>query len=180
MPASAIIVRARLPAPLERARRSSVSEAARGLPAHLTLLYPFVEPSRLDAAVRRTVAAVAERRAPIDYLLTGIARWPGVLYVAVDPVEPFVAIQSELAAAFPTYPIYDKTEPFDFVPHITIAEAPAVDLAEGLVAASADITRTRFPRPARAGALEVITDDGDGWRVLWRIPLRGRRGRDAR
>ena len=180
MPASAIIVRARLPAPLERARRSSVGEAARGLPAHLTLLHPFVEPSRLDAAVRRTVAAVAARHAPIAYRLVGLARWPGVLYVGLDPVEPFVAIQSELAAAFPAYPIYGETEPFDFVPHITIAEAPEVDLVEGLVAASAASTRTLFPRLARAAALEVITDDGDGWRVLWRIPLRGRGGRDAR
>jgi 2'-5' RNA ligase len=180
MPASAIIVRARLPSPLERARRSWVAEAARGLPAHLTLLYPFVEPSRLDAAVRRIVVAVAERRAPIDYLLTGLARWPGVLYVAVDPVEPFVAIHSELAAAFSAYPIYGETESFDFVPHITIAEAPEVDLAEGLVAESAASTRTRFPRPARATALEVIADNGHGWRVVWRIPLGGRGAGGAR
>ena len=80
--ASAVIVRARLPAGLERLRRRSVADAAEGVPAHLTLLYPFVEPRLLDASVRRTIAAVAARHAPFHYRLDRAARWPDTVYVA--------------------------------------------------------------------------------------------------
>jgi hypothetical protein len=105
---SAVIIRARLPAGLERLRRRSIGDAADGVPAHLTLLYPFVAPERLDGSVRRTILDVAATIDPFDYDLIGGARWPDTVYAAVDPVEPFVELQAALQAAFPAFPIYGE------------------------------------------------------------------------
>ena len=168
--ASAVIVRARLPLGLERLRRRSVADAREGVPAHLTLLYPFVEPSSLDVDVRGMIAAVAARHAPFDYRLDRAGRWPDTIYVAVAPVEPFVALQADLATAFPDYPIYGEPPGFAFVPHVTIAEGSSIDDP----ATARDPGWTDLPRAARASAIEVIASDGGGWRLLWRVRLRPR------
>lgn len=167
---SAVIVRTRLPAGLERLRRRSVADSEDGVPAHLTLLYPFVEPAGLDAEVRRTIASVAGRHAPFDFRLAGPGRWPDTIYVAVMPADPFVALQADLAAAFPAYPIYGKPSSFAFVPHVTVAEGSTVDDP----ATIGDPGWAVLPRPSRAEALEVIADDGGGSRLVWRVRLTGR------
>jgi len=167
---SAVIIRTRLPAALERLRRRSVVDAQDGVPAHLTLLYPFVEPGGLDGEVRRAIASVARRHAPIDFQLAGPARWPDTIYVAVTPAYPFVTLQAYLAATFPEYPIYGKPADFAFVPHVTVAEGSTVDDPATL----ADPAWADLPRPARATALEVIADDGGGSRLVWRVRLTGR------
>ena len=68
-----MIVRATLPAPLERLRRRSVEDANVGMPAHLTLLYPFVEPMALEPSIREQLASIGRSHAPIDYRLVGRA-----------------------------------------------------------------------------------------------------------
>jgi 2'-5' RNA ligase len=171
-PASAVIVRTRLPAGLERVRRRSATDADYGIPAHLTLLYPFIEPEGLDEAVRRRIATVAANHDPFEYRLVGAERWPRVTYVSVAPVEPFVALQADLARAFPDHPIYGEPADFAFLPHVTVAEGPSVDHP----AATAEPAWAALPRPARATALEILATDGGRWRLVWRLRL-GRRGR---
>jgi 2'-5' RNA ligase len=166
-PASAVIVRARLPAGLERVRRRSVPDAPDGLPAHLTFLYPFVDPSRLDVSVRAAIAAVAARHTPFDYRLVAAARWPDTIYVAVEPTRPFVALQVDLGAAFPEHPIYGEPPGFAFVPHVTVAEGDASRDPRLLE----DPAWSSLPRAARAVALEVVADRGRGWRLVWRLRL---------
>ena len=166
---SAVIVRASLPAALERLRRASVGDAADGVPAHLTMLYPFVAPARLDAEVRVRLAGVAGRHLPFDYRLSGPATWPDTVYVRVDPEEPFVRLQADLAAAFPAFPIYGRdAASFAFVPHVTVAEGAAV-------ADPATLTHDGWrslPIRATASRLEVIARPSSGpWQTVWRIRL---------
>ena len=52
---SATAIRVRLPPDLERFRVALVPNAALRVPAHATLIYPFVPAERLDAAVRSRV-----------------------------------------------------------------------------------------------------------------------------
>jgi 2'-5' RNA ligase len=140
------------------------------VPAHVTLLYPFVAPEQLDRSVRAAIEAVAALHAPFSYHLAGRATWPDTIYVSVDPVEPFVALQGDLAAAFPEYPIYGQTATFDFVPHVTIAEGAAA----GDPSALASPAWASLPHRAKASALELIARVGNApWRTVWRIELRG-------
>jgi 2'-5' RNA ligase len=122
---SAVIVRTSLPGGLERLRRMWLADAAAGVPAHLTLLYPFIEPGRLQADVRALLQGVASEFAPFDYRLVGPALFPDTAYVAVDPAARFVELQAALARAFPEYPIYGPQSTFAFVPHVSVAEGEA-------------------------------------------------------
>jgi 2'-5' RNA ligase len=165
---SAVIIRARLPAALERLRRRSVDDALEGVPAHLTMLYPFVEPARLTYDVRRRLMAVAGATRPFEYELAGAATWPDTIYVEVKSVGPFVALQRRLAASFPGFPIYGTDPGFEFVPHVTIAEGPPI----GDPATLGDRGWRSLPRPASATSIEVIARPTDApWRTIWRLPL---------
>lgn len=169
---SAVIVRARLPGGLERLRRRSIG-AADGVPAHLTMLYPFLAPSLLEPNVRKALVRVAARHRPFEYVEAGRAIWPDTVYVAVTPAARFVRLQSDLQAAFPAFPIYGETGDFQFVPHISIAEGATIHDPSVLHAPA----WRALPRPSRAAAIEVIATSGDGrWRLVWRIPLGGHRG----
>ena len=164
---SAVIVRARLPKALDQLRRASVGDAAAGVPAHLTMLYPFVAPERLTADVRETVVAVAARHQPFAYRLEDRAVWPDTVYVRVEPEAPFVRLQADLARAFPDFPIYGTDATFEFVPHVTIAEDTGIGRATDAHPAWASL-----PRAGRANAVEVIARGADGrWRLIWRVPL---------
>jgi 2'-5' RNA ligase len=164
-----VIVRAELPARLERLRRRSVGDAADGVPAHLTLLYPFVDPERLDAGVRRALADVAVRHRPFEYDLAGSARWPDTVYVRVDPEAPFARLQADLARRFPEFPLYGG-EAFTYVPHVTVAEGGAVNDAATLD----DPGWAALPIRARASSIELIARTENGrWRTRWRIRLGG-------
>jgi 2'-5' RNA ligase len=166
--ASAVIIRAHLPAALERLRRRGVGDALAGLPAHLTMLYPFVEPGRLRSDVRRRLAAAAAGTPPFEYRLTGAATWPDTIYVAVDPAAPFVALQRTLTEAFPTFPIYGTDPGFEFVPHVTIAEGPPT----GDPGPLDDPAWRSLPRLGRVASIEVIARPPDApWRTIWRLPL---------
>jgi 2'-5' RNA ligase len=170
---SAVIVRARLPAGLERLRRRLVGNAADGVPAHLTLLYPFIELEELDVGVRRRLRDVTRRQRPFDYRQVRMAEWPDAIYVAVEPTDPFKRLHGDLQAAFPDWPIYGADAPagFLFEPHITIAERQG-KLEAGIREAAA---WRALPRPARATSIDVIGTRPDGrWRLVWRVPLGGR------
>lgn len=164
---SAVIIRANLPPGLERLRLTHVSDAGDGVPPHLTLLYPFLPRDGLDTSVGREIASVAARHPAFDYAMTGAGRWPDTLYVAVEPAEPFIRLQADLAASFPAYPIYGTARDFQFTPHITVAEGPAVADA----ATAGDPAWDALPFPARAESLDVIATAGATWDLVWRVPL---------
>jgi 2'-5' RNA ligase len=168
---SAVIVRSALPSGLEQVRRANVGNAAIGVPAHMTLLHPFIEPAGMDSAVRRTLRDVAARHQSFEYRQDRMAEWPDAIYVAVEPVEPFVRLHRDLQAAFPDWPIYGAGADFEFEPHITVADRVG-SLEPGV---REDPAWRALPRLARAEAIDVIATRPDGrWRLVWRIPLGGR------
>lgn len=164
---SAVIVRTWLPRQLDALRRRAILDADKGIPAHLTLLYPFISPERLDESVRSVVAEIARSHPSFDFNLTGAHTWPGTVYAAVAPTEPFARPQADLSGAFPAFPIYGQPPGFIFVPHVSVAEASDYDLAEAVE----DPAWKGLPSARRATAIEVIVSDGAGWRTRWRLRL---------
>ena len=165
---SAVIVRATLPAGLERMRRRHVASAAVDVPAHTTLLYPFVELADLDPAVRQRLREVVASHPAFDYRLARRAEWPDAIYVAVEPAEPFRRLHGDLQAAFPDWPLYGPDWNLEYEPHITVADREGRRDAGVLD----DPAWGALPRPARAESIDVIATRPDGrWRLVWRIPL---------
>ena len=164
---SAIIAATSLPSDLERLRRRGTDVAARGIPAHVTVLYPFVPPASLTLAIREVVAGIASAESRFTVRFARVERWPEVVWLAPEPAAPFARLIGAARAAFPAYPPYGGAidEP---TPHLTIAEGPAFD---GDAVSAAANPHLSFERAI--SALTVIAEQPDGrWRVRWRLPLR--------
>jgi 2'-5' RNA ligase len=165
---SAVIVRLRLPAELERVRMRHDPVAGAGVPAHVTILFPFLSSAALTPAVRRTLAGIAAGVAPFDVRFSRVERFPDVVWLAPEPHEPFRELTARTAAAFPEHPPYEGL--YDVVvPHLTMGtgSSPELDRLERLL-------ETCPPVADRVRALEVIVENGsDRWHRRWRIPLGG-------
>jgi 2'-5' RNA ligase len=142
--------------------------AAAGVPAHVTLIVPWVDPDILSAD-DRVVPDLARELAHVkafDFELTGV-RWfdERVLWLSPEPVEPFLELTGRLAARFRTPPWAGKFS--EVVPHLTVAHAgtggPLDQVAEGLAA--------QLPAPCRADEVWAMVGDGPSWRVHARVPL---------
>ena len=167
MSESAIVVRIRVPAAIERLRRADDRAARLGVPAHVTILYPFVPAAALDRAVRANVASMASELRAFRVTFASAARWPGVVYLEPRPSAPFTGLIDRAAARFPAYPPYAGAIS-EVIPHLTVVESATAPLDEILAAA-----RAALPFEAEADALEVIAEGRDGrWRVRWRFPFR--------
>ena len=69
-------------------RTLHTQDGAAGMPAHVTLLYPFAPIDMVDIDAVRQIAAAA---LPFAYELRAVHEWPdGVVYLEPNPDVPFV------------------------------------------------------------------------------------------
>jgi 2'-5' RNA ligase len=155
-----------IPPALERIRQRRDPVASVGIPAHVTILYPFVDPDDLVAGVRRELAAIAARHEPFRVRFEHVGLWPGVVYLAPEPADRFSRLIDDLVAAFPHHPPYGGA--FDVViPHLTITESADAPLE--VIAAEAAAS---LPFERHVTRLEVLVEGTDRrWRAHWRLPL---------
>lgn len=162
-----MIVRIRLPPEVEELRQRHDPVAPTGVPAHVTLLFPFVETGDLTPAVRRRVAGVARQVRPFDVRFERIGRFPNVLWLAPEPAQPFIDLTERLAVAFPDHPPYEGAHA-DIVPHLTLAIGPEAEVER----LERKVSRAGVMFRRRVAALEVIAEDAEGrWHARWRLPL---------
>ena len=146
-----------------------------GVPAHVTVLYPFAPPRALTESTISRLAALAQSVAAFDCTFAGTA-WFGsdVLYLVPEPNEPFRALTRLVAKEFPDYPPYEGVHA-DVVPHLTVG---------GPGAAASDLQRaetTLLPTlPIRTWVdsvhLMAGSNEPDAWRTVRKLPLATRLG----
>lgn len=147
--------------------------AAWGVPAHVTILYPFVLP---DAITEEMIELAAAAIASVSAFVCTFARtsWFGedVLWLAPEPDQPFRALTTALHAAFPQCPPFGGIYP-DVVPHLTIGDRPPGGLAV-LEVAEADVWPVLPVHTFVSRAwLMTGTQAAASWRVAAELPLGG-------
>jgi 2'-5' RNA ligase len=140
-----------------------------GIPAHVTLLFPFVAPPDLEGELPRLRRLFSEYR-PFRFTLAEMRRFPNVVYLAPSPVTPFAELIAAVLAAYPDHPPYGGAVPrHSIVPHVTVASGGATVLAE----AEAEVL-TCLPIASHArdvAVLEEVEPDWGRWRTRARLPL---------
>ena len=143
--------------------------AALGVPAHVTVLYPF-HPLALAPAARARLAALFAEFAAFDYALASVGRFPKVLYLAPDPVEPFRQLTQRVAAAFPEYPPYGGRHAH-IIPHLTVANTEDTARLEIVAARFQATCRARLPLRLRAEAVTLLEYNQGVWQMAATFPL---------
>lgn len=122
-------------------RRQLDSAAADGIPAHVTVLYPFIPFDDLREEDHLRLEELFTTQQP--FLIVGKeTSWFGdrVLFVQLEDSEPVRALTAQVAAAYPGFPPYGgeiATE--DVIPHLTVGHdhpLPELRAAEREVLAS--------------------------------------------
>jgi len=145
--------------------------ASWGVPAHVTVLYPFVPPGSVDDdVVARLTSAVASTRAfPCTF---ATCRWFGdeVLWLAPDPAQPFRDLTDAVVRHFPGFRPYGG-EFDEVVPHLTVGESRDGATAD-LEAVEVEVC-SRLPVTARVdhALLMAGTDQPGAWHVVAELPL---------
>ncbi len=143
--------------------------AAFGIPAHVTVLFPFMPPSKVNAHVIGTLAAAISTVPRFDATFESTG-WFGtnVLWLAPKPAAVFGALTTAVADAFPDYPPYGG-EHEEVIPHLTVGHDVA---GSELQEAEAGVLTCL---PIRANVTEVDlwcgTDVPAGWRRMMGFPL---------
>ena len=136
--------------------------------AHVTLLFPFLAPSSIDAAVEASLEEIVGAVPAFDVRFPNVGRFPNVVWLAPDPVAPFARMTDAVAARWPDHPPYGGA--FEqVVHHLTVAD--------GAPSAVLDHLESSLPAslPIRATVREVTLSvrERGTWTVLRRYALRG-------
>lgn len=92
------------------------------VPAHITLLYPFVPPEIVDQAVTQLEQFCADTL-PFEVVLSKYGQFEGVLFLEPKDPEPIMNLFNKLAKAFPEYSISDGKHGGELHPHLTLAQS---------------------------------------------------------
>ena len=156
--------------------RARLDPSARdGVPAHLTVLYPFLRPAEIGPdlleALSRLFAGVTRFAFTLDRV-----RWFGESVVWLGPSDesPFRALTELAAAAYPGCPPYGGVYE-DVVPHLTLGQDD--DLAE--LCAAAEAVRPLLPIATEATEVTLMAGPRPGapsepagrWQFVASFPL---------
>jgi hypothetical protein len=133
------------------------SSAARGVPAHITILSPFLDAEHVD---EEALAELFAKFRSFDFELDRVERFEeGAVWLHPQPSAPFEDLIAAVWQRWPDHPPYEGAfdEP---IPHLTVSETP-IDL---------DV---RLPIASRAHEVTLIeeVEPGGAYATRLRIPL---------
>ena len=137
--------------------RTCETKPSHGVPPHVTLLIPA------PRDVRGAAEALAEFGA-FDVTFTRFGRFPGALWLAPEPSEPFVAMTESLMARFPGHEPYGG-QFAGITPHLTVAQGEELSAVEAAL---------ELLLPLRSRAASVVLFEqvaADRWRENAELPL---------
>jgi 2'-5' RNA ligase len=144
--------------------------AALGVPAHVTIMFPFVPPAHLDDGVVSALGEVFAAAPAFDVEFSKTGWFSDAVWWVPEPAEPFVALSRAVSGRFGMLP-YEGAHGDGVIPHLTIGHRAPI---EQLRAAEAEVAAGP---PVRASVRSVLLMTGSrapaSWTTLAELPLGG-------
>jgi 2'-5' RNA ligase len=137
-----------------------------GVPAHITLLYPFC-PTQTVSAEIKTLRDVCASIEAFPFSFVEVRRFPATAYLHPDKSEAFVQITRTLVKTWPDYKPYRGTHP-DIVPHLTVADHVDIETLNAVE----DSLRCQLPIRCFAREVWLLASNDSGmWSKKALFPL---------
>lgn len=143
------------------------SSAAAGVPAHVTVLFPFLDMDRVDAALVSELRATFDEHSSFDIRFEQCRRFVDALYLAPVPDQPFRALTEAAMARWPEVPPYGGRFA-EVIPHLTVANDRPSEVYDEVEAAVA----AQLPVSAHISSVKLFMRDGELWQARAEFPLR--------
>lgn len=144
--------------------------AIRGMPAHITVFYPFVRPDRVSDELAATLRSLFAHSQRFQFSLVGVCGFPGVVYLVPDPLESFDALTKEVMRQFPALSPYGGLVA-NPVPHLTVAQKPPAESLAHVVTDLIASCGSRLPLECRAESIALAVKREGRWSISDRFPL---------
>jgi len=147
--------------------RFALPRKPNGIAPHVTVIVPFL--GRDELTEERELPAVRELCATVgafDVTFARTARFPHVLYLAPEPVEPFIALTRALLERWPQLRLAGNREK-PIVPHLTVTTARPPRVFHQVEQA----LRPVLPLRARAESAQLYHFDGRRWTEDTQLPF---------
>ena len=174
---TAVVVHVVAADPVVDVHRQRLDRAASwGVPAHVTVLHPFLPPDAVDEVALAALAA-AVRTVPAFECSFATTRWfaRDVVWLQPEPGEPFRRLTRAVWTAFPDHPPYAGAHD-DLVPHLTIGERSVAEgHGDGVAALERAEAAVHALLPLRQRIDHALLIAGSptprSWRTVHRLPL---------
>ncbi|MFC6080156.1 2'-5' RNA ligase family protein [Sphaerisporangium aureirubrum] len=144
------------------------SSASAGVPAHVTVLVPFLHSGRIDAAVIGELRGLFGAHSSFTVRFDECRRFADVLYLAPSPDQPFRALTEDVVARWPEAPPYGG-QFAEIIPHLTVAHGQQAHVFDEVEAA----LTARLPITSNIASVSLFVSDGDRWRPRTEFLLSG-------
>lgn len=165
MTESAFIIRVPEAEPCVGALRERFDASVKlGVPAHITVLVPFMPPKRISPSVLQCAQAALNAVASFSFSLSKVARFPATTYLTPEPAEPFIALTQSLVRSFPEYPPF-RGEHESIIPHLTVAHGntPEAEVAAQELAAA---VQAHGPIHSRCRSVALLENSSGQWKEM--------------
>lgn len=144
--------------------------AVAGMPAHVTILYPFKPPAEIGDQDLTHLAHLFGQFPAFTVALAELRRFPSVLYLAPAPAVPFVQLIEAVIARYPAYPPYGG-EFDDIVPHLTLAHTSDPARLDDMTRHFQATAGSHLPLVTTIHEVALLDNPDSTWRVRTRFAL---------
>jgi 2'-5' RNA ligase len=145
--------------------------AAVGMPAHITLLFPFLHPDEIDLGVQDELRACFAGFPRFHFSLTATGHFePGVLYLVPEPDAPFREITRAIWDRYPQTPPYGGKFA-ETVPHLTVAQTDGRQQLDPIAEAFASACADKPPVQSTANEVALMDNRSGRWQVRSKLAL---------
>ena len=145
------------------------ASAGLGVPAHVTVLFPFMSPESIDTSVLQRIAGVVSKALAFEFSLARVARFPATTYLEPEPPAPFIALTESLVQEFPQFLPFAGEFP-TIIPHLTVAHGSATD-AEFAQAELVSAIELHGPITSVCSSLVLMENSSGTWRQMHVFPF---------
>jgi hypothetical protein len=147
---------------IDRLRQRYDPSAAVGMPAHITINYPFLPGLPVDAATIDQLRGLFSGFSPLRYALVEVRKFFDAVYLAPEPSEPFMELIRAVIAQYPESPPYGGMFA-KIVPHLSLAQSENAAELEFVLRAFAPGSDGSLPIEASADRVWLMDNRKGRW-----------------
>lgn len=141
---------------------------ARGVPAHVSILFPFLRRRALTADALGRIADAAAAVSPFTVRFRRTGRFEHTVFLVPEPALPFAELTRQIHERFPDCPPYRGAHGTVLSPHLTVLTCAD----ESALAKTEQEVRRSLPLRSRIRELWLmVEDEHGGWRRHRTFPL---------
>jgi 2'-5' RNA ligase len=143
---------------------------ALGVPAHVTVLFPFRSPDQLTTETTSTLRDLFSQIPSFTASFPEIQRFPGALFLAPVPAQQFRQLTKMVVKHFPDTPPYGGAFP-KIIPHLTIAQVSDSRQLDEIAADFHEAAKDQLPIHTRVSMVTLMENSSGYWQIRAQFPL---------